>query len=258
MPTATLQISPIPAFQDNYIWLLSTGGSTCAVVDPGDAKPLLNALKERGLTLRYILLTHHHWDHAGGVSELLQHYDAKVFGPDDARIEAPQHLCHQGDKIELPDLGVSFEVMEVPAHTTSHIAFYGEGVLFSGDTLFSIGCGRLFEGSANDMQNAMDKFAALPGNTLVYCGHEYTESNCEFALKVEPQNQALQMRAEQARQLRAQNQSTLPSSIKAELAANPFMRTRKEGVLAAARQIKPDARPGSEVLAVIRNWKDSL
>lgn len=258
MQTATLNISPIPAFQDNYIWLLTTGGTECAVVDPGDATPVLEVLKARGLTLRYILLTHHHWDHAGGVTELLEHCDARVFGPDDARIEASQQLCYQGDKIELPELGLSFEVLEVPAHTTSHIAFYGEGVLFSGDTLFSIGCGRLFEGSPNDMQIAMDKFAALPGDTRVYCGHEYTESNCDFALKVEPHNQTLQLRAQEARQLRQQNKVTLPSTIEAELAANPFMRTRHEAVLTAAKQIKPAVRPGSEVLAVIRSWKDSL
>lgn len=258
MQKATLTISAIPAFQDNYIWLLTAGGSACAVVDPGDAEPVLKALKEKGLTLRYILLTHHHWDHAGGVVELLEHYDAEVYGPDDARIEASQHLCHEGDKIDLPELNASFEVLQVPAHTTSHIAFYGEGLLFSGDTLFSIGCGRLFEGSASDMQNAMDKFAALPVATKVYCGHEYTQSNCDFALKVEPDNQTLQFRSNEARQLRAENKITLPSTIEAELAANPFMRTSQAAVVAAAKRIKPDVQPGSETLAVIRNWKDSL
>jgi hydroxyacylglutathione hydrolase len=258
MPTEALSISAIPAFQDNYIWLLTAGGKDCAVVDPGDASPVLRVLKERGLNLRYILLTHHHWDHAGGVPELLEHCDAEVYGPDDNRIEGSQHRCHQGDLIELPELGISLEVIEVPAHTSSHIAFFGAGLLFSGDTLFSIGCGRLFEGSANDMQLAMDKFAVLPGSTKIYCGHEYTQSNCDFALKVEPQNEVLQARSAEARKLREQGLITLPSTIDAELAANPFMRTHINDVIAAARKIQPGAKPGSEVLAVIRSWKDSL
>ena len=258
MQVKALSISAIPAFQDNYIWLLTTGGKDCAVVDPGDAKPVLKALKERGLTLRYILLTHHHWDHAGGVPELLRHFDAEVYGPDDPRIEGSQHLCHHGDLVELPALGAKFEVLEVPAHTSSHIAFFGEGVLFSGDTLFSIGCGRLFEGTANEMQKAMDEFAALPGNTQVYCGHEYTLSNCEFALQVEPDNQSLQARAAEARELRRQGKITLPTTIKAELAANPFMRTGCKDVISAAMQIDPDVKTGGDVLAVIRTWKDSL
>src|SRR5690554_706286 len=258
MQSTQLSISAIPAFQDNYIWLLKSSGSACAVVDPGDAQPVIDELQRQGLDLRYILLTHHHWDHAGGVPALLEQYDAEVFGPDDSRIEGSQRLCYEGDRIELSALNASFEVLEVPAHTTSHIAFYGEGMLFSGDTLFSIGCGRLFEGSAEDMQRAMDKFAALPADTKVYCGHEYTLSNCQFALQVEPHNAVLKARYAEAQRLRANGDNTLPSSIAAELAANPFMRTREPAVLGAARNIEPGCQPGSEVLAVIRSWKDSL
>lgn len=258
MQATKLNISAIPAFQDNYIWLLKGTGNACAVVDPGDAQPVIDELQRQGLELRYILLTHHHWDHAGGVPALLEKYDAEVFGPDDARIEGSQHLCHEGDTLDLPDINASFTVLEVPAHTTSHIAFYGEGMLFSGDTLFSIGCGRLFEGSARDMQNAMDKFAALPADTKVYCGHEYTLSNCEFALQVEPGNEVLQARHAEAQQLRVSGKITLPSSIAAEKAANPFMRSREKAVVKSAQAKNPECQPGSEVLAVIRSWKDSL
>lgn len=258
MQSSQLSIAAIPAFQDNYIWLLKGAGTACAVVDPGDAQPVIEELQRRGLDLRYILLTHHHWDHAGGVPALLEQYDAKVYGPDDSRIEGSQHLCHEGDRIELPGLDASFEVLEVPAHTTSHIAFYGEGMLFSGDTLFSIGCGRLFEGSAEDMQRAMDKFAALPADTRVYCGHEYTLSNCRFALQVEPHNTVLKARYAEVQRLRESGKITLPSSIAAELAANPFMRTREAAVVEAARNRSPDCQPGSEVLSVIRTWKDSF
>ena len=258
MQSTQLSISAIPAFQDNYIWLLKGAGTACAVVDPGDAQPVIDELKRRGLHLRYILLTHHHWDHAGGVPALLTQYDAEVFGPDDPRIEGSQHLCHAGDRIELPELNASFEVLEVPAHTTSHIAFYGEGALFSGDTLFSIGCGRLFEGSAEDMQRAMDEFADLPADTKVYCGHEYTLSNCQFALQIEPHNAALKARYAEVQRLRANGKITLPSNIAAEMAANPFMRTRQRAVIDAARNKNPDCQPGSETLAVIRALKDSL
>ena len=258
MQAAQLTIAAIPAFQDNYIWLLKGAGTACAVVDPGDAQPVIKALQQRGLDLRYILLTHHHWDHAGGVPALLEQYDVEVYGPDDSRIEGSQHLCHEGDRIELPELDASFEVLEVPAHTTSHIAFYGEGLLFSGDTLFSIGCGRLFEGSAADMQRAMDKFAALPAETKVYCGHEYTLSNCRFALQAEPHNEVLKARYAEVQGLRASGEITLPSSIAAELAANPFMRTREAAVVEAARKKVPHCQPGSEVLSVIRSWKDSF
>lgn len=258
MQSTALTISAIPVFQDNYIWLLVGDGNACAVVDPGDAQPVIDELNKRGLELRYILLTHHHWDHAGGVPDLLAQFDAEVFGPDDARIAGSQHLCHEGDRIELPELNASFEVLEVPAHTTSHIAFYGEGMLFSGDTLFSIGCGRLFEGSPENMQDAMDKLAALPADTRVYCGHEYTLSNCQFAVQVEPDNTELQSRFAEVQQFRAVGKITLPSTIAIELAANPFMRTRKTAVIESARKRNPDARPGAEVLAVIRSWKDSL
>ena len=252
-----LEIAPIPAFSDNYIWLLTTGGQACAVVDPGDHEPVLAVLRERGLVLRYVLLTHHHWDHANGVPGLLEHFDAEVYGPADERLGDWCRPCHEGERVALPDLGLQFGVLDIPAHTRSHIAFHGHGVLFCGDTLFSIGCGRLFEGTPGDMQAALDKLAALPPDTQVFCGHEYTLSNCRFALQVEPENEVLQDKLRQVEALRQAGRITLPGTIGEELAANPFMRSREATVVRAARKIDPAAEPGAATLGVIRAWKDA-
>lgn len=251
-----LHITAIPAFGDNYIWLLTAGGKACAVVDPGDEDPVLEVLQQRGLDLRYILLTHHHYDHTGGVNGLLDQYKATVFGPDDDRMPFAKHVCRDGDQIQLPELDVAFRVLEVPAHTRSHIAYYGENAVFSGDTLFSLGCGRFFEGTATDMQKSLDKLAALPAETLNYCAHEYTQANCAFALEVEPANTALQARAREIDRLRSEGKITLPTSLGEELAANPFLRTRESSVVEAARKLNPEASAGTSTMAVIRAWKD--
>lgn len=251
-----LRITAIPAFGDNYIWLLTSGGKACAVVDPGDEDPVLEVLEQQGLDLSYILLTHHHADHIGGVPALLERYQAKVFGPADERIPFVHQICREGDQVQLPDLDAEFRVLEVPAHTRHHIAFYGEGCLFSGDTLFSLGCGRLFEGSAQDMQKSLDKLAALPGSTKNYCAHEYTQANCVFALRVEPDNPALKARSLEIEKLRGAGKITLPTSLSEELATNPFLRTRESSVVDAARKLDPDVTAGISTMAVIRAWKD--
>ncbi len=257
MSNDPLQIEPIPAFSDNYIWLLHRGDGPCAVVDPGDPAPVLDVLARRGLDLAAILVTHHHWDHAGGVPDLLHSWpDAVVHGPVDNRLGDWNQPCREGDSVTIPELGLTFSVLDVPAHTRSHIAFHGHGLLFCGDTLFSVGCGRLFEGSAADMQAAMDKLTALPGDTNVYCGHEYTRDNCRFALAVEPDNAALQQRAEEVQARRERGEPTLPSTLEGERATNPFMRTREHSVVTAARQHAPDAAPGADTMAAIRAWKD--
>lgn len=256
MQANELKITAIPAFDDNYIWLITAGGNTCAVVDPGDADPVLEVLQQKGLELSYILLTHHHYDHVGGVSELLKKYPATVFGPADERIAFKQQVCREGDEIQLTELNVKFDVLEVPAHTRSHIAFYSDEVLFSGDTLFSLGCGRFFEGTASDMQKSLDKLAALPADTRVYCAHEYTQANCRFALAVEPGNVALQEKAIEIRGLREAGKITLPSRLGDELATNPFLRTREKSVVDTARKIDSKTSPGEETMAVIRAWKD--
>ncbi len=252
-----LSITAIPAFADNYIWMIRTGGTVCAVVDPGEAEPVIETLKSRGLDLRYILLTHHHPDHIGGMAALKQLTGATVFGPGDERIAGVDHTMTEGDDAGLADLGLSFRVIEVPGHTRTHIAFYGHGCLFSGDTLFSVGCGRLFEGSPEQMQVSLDKLAALDPQTRVYCGHEYTVANCQFALEVEPGNKALQARAAAAKAAREQGQITLPSVLREELAVNPFLRSRAADVVTAARKRQPHAAAGASTLAVIRQWKDA-
>ncbi|MDZ4730708.1 MAG: hydroxyacylglutathione hydrolase [Xanthomonadales bacterium] len=251
-----INISAIPAFQDNYIWLLHTGGKECAVVDPGDAEPVRRVLQQTGLRLSTILLTHHHADHIGGVSSLAEEWHAKLVGPADARIPALHSVVGQGDIVQVPELGLEFKVLEVPGHTRSHIAFYGHGSLFCGDTLFSVGCGRLFEGTAAQMQQSLDKMAALPSDTLVYCAHEYTEANCRFALEVEPKNPALLAKTQRVRAARAAGKITLPSRLDEELAVNPFLRSRESAVIHAAQQRNPTASAGASTLQVIRQWKD--
>jgi hydroxyacylglutathione hydrolase len=251
-----IKVTAIPAFADNYIWLLSAGGTGCAVVDPGDAMPVREALRREGLKLAYVLLTHHHPDHIGGAAALAAETGAEVFGPHDPRIPGQDRSFGEGETVELPRLGLQFDVLGVPGHTTSHIAFFGHGCLFCGDTLFSVGCGRLFEGSPEQMQESLDKLAALPPDTQVFCGHEYTLSNCDFALQVEPGNEALQRRASAAEAARAAGRITLPSRLGEELAVNPFLRSREPSVVEAARQRDPQAAPGASTLGVIRAWKD--
>ncbi|NND45452.1 MAG: hydroxyacylglutathione hydrolase [Xanthomonadales bacterium] len=250
-------MQPISAFSDNYVWLLRGADGACAVVDPGEHEPVLDVLREQGLSLRHILLTHHHHDHIGGVPGLLAHFDAQVIGPPDSRIPTLARAVGEGDTVALPELGLELEVLDVPGHTRSHIVFHGHGLLFCGDTLFSIGCGKLFEGTPAQMQDSLDKLAALPGDTAVYCGHEYTRSNCAFALQVEPGNRALSEVSARANELRNAGKATLPSRMDTELAANPFLRTREDSVVrAATRERGEPVAPGAETLAAIRDWKD--
>src|SRR5271167_2384413 len=185
-----LNVRPVRAFSDNYIWLIESPRAPAQVVavDPGDAAPVIAELQRSGSSLAAILLTHHHPDHIGGVPALLRHGAVPVIGPDDARIAQRTRTVRDGERCDLPDLGLSFEILQVPGHTLSHIAFWGHGALFCGDTLFSAGCGRLFEGTPTQMNASLNKLRALPSATAVYCGHEYTAANLKFALAVEPEN----------------------------------------------------------------------
>jgi hydroxyacylglutathione hydrolase len=261
-----LQVWPIPAFDDNYIWCIHDGKSAL-VVDPGDAVPVLAYLKQSSLHLKGILITHHHADHTGGILALLEALgkDIPVIGPAGSNIPARTQIAKADDKIEIASPRISLQVYEVPGHTLSHIAYFAnmqanviEPMLFCGDTLFASGCGRLFEGTPTQMAQSLAKFAALPKNTLVYCTHEYTLSNIRFALAVEPNNANLISWAEQAQALRAKGVPTLPTTIGQELQVNPFMRCDQAEVIAAAKEMSnnADLSTPAHVLAVIRAWKD--
>ncbi len=282
-----LKLIPVPAFADNYLWMLHDG-TRALVVDPGDAAPVLRVLKDNALQLESILVTHHHADHTGGVDELREATGAKVYGPATEKIPAPYEHLNEGDSITA--MGFKFRVIDVPGHTAGHIAYYmaptlstacdalppeGAGrarggpspdrsamndrpLLFCGDTLFSGGCGRLFEGTPAQMLDSLDKLAALPANTRVCCTHEYTLSNLRFALAVEPGNAELAAYNAECVKLREAGQPTLPTSIAQELKINPFLRTRLAPVQTAARHFDASAHDDISVFAAIRQWKNQF
>ncbi len=257
-----LSVSRVPAFADNYIWLIHGAGprrGRVAVVDPGEARPVLAALKAGGLTLDTILITHHHADHCGGVEALLDHAEVPVFGPAGEHIPGRTAPLVEGAQVVLAGLGLNFRVLDIPGHTAGHIAYVGHGALFCGDTLFSAGCGRLFEGTPPQMLASLDKLAALPAATRVYCGHEYTAQNLKFAAAVEPGNAEVHAYTAEVTAKREANAATLPSTLGLEMRINPFLRTRLVAVRAAAnarvgRALTDDA----EAFGVIREWKDGF
>ena len=255
----TLEIFPVPAFNDNYIWMICDAGRRhAAIVDPGDAGPVLSALKAQGIEPVAILITHHHGDHVGGVSALKQRYPRlPVYGPAQERIPGMTDPLADGDRVVLPEIGAEFEVLDVPGHTAGHIAYYGHGALFCGDTLFAGGCGRVFDGTHEQLADSLQRIAALPGHTQVYCAHEYTLDNIGFGKWVEPDNGALLQREEQALALRHDGEPTVPSTVAVELATNPFLRLAEPGVVAAAEKRAGHAlKTPREVFFVIRQWKD--
>ena len=255
-------VTRIPAFEDNYFWLvhgLGGASSRVAVVDPGHAAPVVAALEAGGLVLDTILVTHHHADHIGGVAALVERYRVPVYGPASESIPGRTTALREGDRVVLEALGLRLRVYDVPGHTAGHIAYYGHGVLFCGDTLFSGGCGRLFEGTPAQMLRSLDKLAALPPETRVYCAHEYTAANLRFAGAVEPANQSLQHYREQVTALRAQNEPTIPSTIGLELRVNPFLRTREATVReAATRHAGTGLADDAEVFRAVREWKNGF
>ena len=259
---AELAVTRLPAFEDNYFWLIHGAGSAArkvAVVDPGDAATVLAALESQGLELTVILVTHHHADHIGGVAALAGRFRVPVYGPAGEQIPARTTALAEGDEVDLAALGLRFRVFDVPGHTAGHIAYYGHGALFCGDTLFSGGCGRLFEGTAAQMLRSLDKLAALPPETRVYCAHEYTAANLKFASAVEPENAALREYRGVVTALRARNEPTVPTTIGLETRVNPFLRTRTAAVRQAAAA-HAGAPPADDVaaFAVVREWKNGF
>ncbi|MDE2307799.1 MAG: hydroxyacylglutathione hydrolase [Xanthomonadaceae bacterium] len=253
-----MHLVPLPAFADNYIWLLHDDAGQAIVVDPGDAAVVERALAERQLQLRAILLTHHHHDHIGGVAELLDRHAVPVHAPVDDRIAGATVRVSDGESIELTSPQARFEVLAIPGHTLSHVAYVGDGLLLCGDTLFSLGCGRLFEGTAAQMLASLDRLSRLPAATRVCAGHEYTEANGRFAHTVEPDNPHLQARLREVAGLRARQLPTLPSSLADELACNPFLRVDADPVADWCRRQHGGAGDRVARFAALRTAKDAF
>jgi hydroxyacylglutathione hydrolase len=253
-----IDIVPIRAFQDNYIWCLRRG-SVAVVVDPGDAAPVFEYLTGARLQLAAILTTHHHGDHVGGNTALLSKYNVPVFGPARENIPGITRKLREGDTVDVPGVEMRMAVLDVPGHTAGHIAYHGEGVLFCGDTLFSCGCGRLFEGTAAQMHASLAKLAALPGDTQVYCAHEYTLANLRFARAADPGNPAIERREAATRAALAAGNPSLPSTIESELATNPFLRSGVAAVASSASRHAGRKLPAPvDVFAALRQWKDGF
>lgn len=250
-------IHAIRAFEDNYIWLINNGKGQAIIVDPGQAKPVIAYLHQHQLTLRAILITHHHFDHAGGIGVLTKHKDIAVYGPGLSAIDGVTHPVKEGDTIHVPGFSSAYRVMAIPGHTLDHLAYVTDEQVFCGDTLFSAGCGRVFEGTPAMMHQSLSSLASLPAHTKVYCGHEYTVANLTFAQFIDPDNAALDQAMTQARTKRAKHQPTLPSTMAHECAVNPFLRVNDTHIIQRlqAQHKLIDTDPVS-VFACLRQLKD--
>jgi hydroxyacylglutathione hydrolase len=255
-----MNLLPIPAFDDNYLWLLHDQ-THALVVDPGASQPVQDTLQRLGFQLKAILVTHHHADHVGGVDELRHATGAVVYGPEAEDIPSPYVGCQGGQTLEL--LGVTFQVIDVPGHTAGHVAYFAPDLtpaplVFCGDTLFSGGCGRIFEGTPAQMLHSLRQLAALPDHTRVCCAHEYTLSNLKFAVAVEPGNDELHRYQRHCQQLREQGLPTLPSDMATERHINPFLRTTQDEVIQSVQRLTPQAKTEVEVFAALREWKNNF
>lgn len=264
-----LKVEPIPAFQDNYIWAIHDG-RCAAVVDPGEAAPVERFLAQKGLALGAIVITHHHGDHQGGVAELLAAHPRTpsgeampVLGPVRERIGGRTQALREGDVVTLAEPALTLRVLDVPGHTAGHIAYVGDlgeagTAVFCGDTLFASGCGRLFEGTPAQMLASLDKLAALPSDTRVYCAHEYTRSNVRFARAVEPGNAALAAWEDRVATLREAGEPTLPTTIGHERMVNPFLRSREPAVRDAVAAQGGSTDSDAAAFGALRGWKDNF
>ncbi|MEO5625979.1 MAG: hydroxyacylglutathione hydrolase [Dokdonella sp.] len=251
-----MRLTALPALSDNYIWLLADASRRAVVIDPGEEAPVRAACERAGLRLTAILLTHHHPDHIAGAAGLASWSGASVYAPHDKRIESADVRLGDGDTVNLDEPKLDFAVIATPGHTSSHIAYHGQGLLFCGDTLFSVGCGHPFEGSPAQLLTSLDRLASLPDDTLVCCGHEYTRVNCAFARMLDPDNEALRLREMQVVTLRAQGMPTLPVSLSEERACNPFLRVDSAALIAALDPAKSHDR--IERFAELRQRKDEF
>lgn len=256
-----MNVIPIPALKDNYIWcIVHPNNQQCVIIDPGAAEPVFSFLKQQQLQLAAILVTHHHWDHTGGIQELVETLKVPVYGGmHEKPIPQCQNRLDDGQQFTLPKMNIALTALAIPGHTLGHTAYYGNGVVFTGDTLFTGGCGRIFEGTPAMMYQSLQKLAALPEETLIYCGHEYTQANLQFALKVEPTNTALLERIETTHQLRLKNLPTVPATLKLEKQTNPFLRVDQPTIIKAVENHISHSLPTPvEIFAALRDWKNNF
>lgn len=254
-----IKIIPMPTLKDNYVWVMvSPETASTLIVDPGEAEPVIAYLQKNHLRLSGILITHHHADHTQGILQLIAMTKVSVFGPARQKIQGVTHPVQEPETVSFPQFP-TFQVFDIPGHTLSHIAFYTPGSLFPGDTLFAAGCGRLFEGSALQMYDSLQKLASLPNETKIYCAHEYTLTNLRFAKKIEPNNAKIDERLRHVMRLREENKVTLPTTIKDEKETNPFLRCENEELIKAldARSQKIFNSP-VERFAYLRHLKDDF
>lgn len=254
-----LSVRPVRVFEDNYVWLIGRPGSVeVAVVDPGDGPPVIRALEREGLRPVAVLVTHRHADHVGGVADVLAHApEAVVWAPAEASLPRVDRVVRDDDRVGVDALALELSVICIPGHTLGHVAYVAPGRAFVGDTLFAGGCGRVFEGTMSQMYASLERLACLPPDTDIYCGHEYTVSNLEFAARVEPGNTALAQRLDAARRSAAAGEPSVPSRLADELGTNPFLRCTEPTVVDAARRhADRTVAPGADTFSVIRRWKD--
>ena len=255
-----LKITALPALKDNYIWLIRNSGDRhVIIVDPGEAGPVQKELDAANLQPVAILNTHHHYDHVDGISELVASYGIPVYGPENESIPELTHPVGENNHIFLETVGANFQVLEIPGHTAGHIGYYGHGLLFCGDTLFTAGCGKIFDGTAQQLFHSLEKIMALPDETLIYCAHEYTEENLLFARMVEPENSTIIQRLKKTRRIRSSGAPTIPSTLAEEKLTNPFLRCDCKEVIAATEQFAAHAlNTPEQVFIALRRWRDCV
>jgi hydroxyacylglutathione hydrolase len=257
-----LEIIPLPALgnHNNYIWLLKNKASNhIAIVDPGEAEPLLELIDSEKLIPIAILITHHHWDHVNGVEDITEKHDIPVYTPKTESVKGSTNPVGEGDVLVLDELNLTLNILDVPGHTSGAVAYYNDDMVFSGDTLFAAGCGRMFEGTPPQMHASLSKFKNLPDDTLLYCGHEYTVANLQFAAAVEPDNILIQERIIKAQELRRKNKPTVPSTLEIEKQTNPFLRCEVDSVIDAAnKHSNRNLTESHDVFAALRQWKDGF